>query len=387
MAGSKRFKDGAWRLVVEGPRDRFTGKRRPINRTVRAPNTRAGAKEADLALAKLVLDVAAGKVVPKTPETVAGLLERYVENQRKPWEERSPGQADWTLNVVRRWIVPDIGDIPVVKLHPTDIDFMYGRWRAGSKDRKPLAEASVRRIHNILRSALNQAVRWDIRPDNPIERLIPPSPANEPRDAPPDDILRALINAAPVDYACFLRVAALTGARPGQLVALKWGDIDLDAGAVKFVRAHAQVKGGYRVKRTKAGVKSNVALDPQTVLLLRAHRARRAEKALSVGVALGPESFVFPAASSPGSSEPRSVNAASKAWANLRRKIPGAEGVRAYDLRHWLATTMFEEGYDPVEVAGRGGWSSPAVPLSVYSHFRPAKDQQAAADLAARLDG
>lgn len=387
MAGHKRFKDGAWRLTVEGPRDPLTGRRRPVNATVRAPNNRAGAQAADLELAKLVVAVAAGKVAPPSNVTVAELVERYVEARRKPWEERSPGQPDWTLNVARRWIHPYIGEVPVAKLRPVDIDLMYQRWREGSDERDPLAEATVRRMHNILRSALQQGVRWDLRVDNPAERIEPPSPANRDRDAPSDEVLKAIIDAAPPHYACFLRLAALTGARPGQLVGLRWSDIDLEDASVLFTKAYARVKGGMKEKGTKRGVKTRVALDSVTVAQLRAHRTRCAEAALSVGVRLGPKSFVFAARRSPDSSEPWNPNAASKAWASLISKIPGAAGVRAYDLRHWLATTMFEDGYDPVTVAHRGGWSSPNVPLAVYGHRRPAKDRRAANDLAARLDG
>jgi hypothetical protein len=52
-----------------------------------------------------------------------------------------------------------------------------------------------------------------------------------------------------------------------------------------------------------------------------------------------------------------------------------------------MATSMFEDGYDPTTAAGRGGWASPAIPMSVYGHFRPARAQAAAASLAERLDG
>jgi integrase len=156
---------------------------------------------------------------------------------------------------------------------------------------------------------------------------------------------------------------------------------------VRFTRSYANIRGGVAVKLTKTGVKNRLALDDRTVELLRAHRRRSAERALAAGVPLPPDAFVSPARGSVDGSEPWSPNAATKRWEALRRKVKGAESVHAHDLRHWLATTMFAEGHDPVEVAGRGGWSSPAVPFSTYGHFRPAKDQEAAADLAARLDG
>lgn len=386
MAGHKRFRNGAWRLTADAEPDPFTGKRRQVHATVHEPDTRAGAKAAGRELAKLVLAAADGRAAPRSGVTVEQLTRRWVEHRRKAWEAKSPGQPDWTLRACERWVFPDIGKLRVEKVRPIDLYNMYDAWRAGTKGRKPLAEPSVRRYHNIVRSMLQQAVRLDMRVDNPAERLEPPSAANPPRDAPSDELLKAILNAAPVDYHCYLRLAAITGARRGQLVGARWGDIDLDGPTIRFSRAYANVKGAVAVKQTKTGVKNRLALDPRTVELLRAHRRRCAERALAAGVSLPHDAFVFPARGCVDGSRPWSPNAATKRWEALRAKVPGAGAVHAHDMRHWLATTLFADGHDPVEVAERGGWASAQTPLATYGHFRPARDQQAAADLAARLD-
>jgi hypothetical protein len=72
MRGQKRFKDGAWRLTVEASKDPITGKRRAVNRPVRAPNTRAGAQAADVELARLVIEVTSGESAPSAHITDAG---------------------------------------------------------------------------------------------------------------------------------------------------------------------------------------------------------------------------------------------------------------------------------------------------------------------------
>lgn len=92
MAGHKRFRSGAWRLTVEGPPDPITGTRQQLNRTVRQPNTKAGAKVADIELAKLLVEVDAQRVLPSSRVTVSQLMERWVAHRRPSWEERSPGQ-------------------------------------------------------------------------------------------------------------------------------------------------------------------------------------------------------------------------------------------------------------------------------------------------------
>jgi hypothetical protein len=111
MRGHKRFKDGAWRLTVEASKDPITGKRRAVNRTVRAPNTRAGAQAADVELARLIIEVTSGEAAPSAHITVGELLMRWVEHRRRAWEARSPGQPDWTLSVIRKHFIPRLGDV------------------------------------------------------------------------------------------------------------------------------------------------------------------------------------------------------------------------------------------------------------------------------------
>jgi hypothetical protein len=82
MPGHKRFRAGAWRLTVEGPPDPITGNPQQVHRTVRAPNTKAGAKAADVQLAKLIVEVDAQRVLPSSGVTVGQLMERWVAHRR-----------------------------------------------------------------------------------------------------------------------------------------------------------------------------------------------------------------------------------------------------------------------------------------------------------------
>jgi integrase len=382
VAGHKRFRAGAWRLTVEGPPDPITGKRQQVYRTVREPNTRAGAKAADIELSKLVVEVDAQRVLPSSGVTVGQLMERWVAHRRPGWEERSPGQPDATLARIRDHITPKLGNVAVDRLRPIDVDNLYASWRATG-----MSESTVRRMHAILHAALTQAVRWDLIVSNPADRIEAPKPRKARRQAPPDELLQAILAAAGDDMICYLRLAAVTGARRGQMVALRWRDIDLDAATVTFTTALARVKGGTAEKGTKADVDYGLALDPKTVDILRAHRKRAVERALVARGGLGDDAYVFTRAETPDGSKPWHPDGANQRFNRIREKVPGAEMVTPHQLRHWMATSMFADGYDPVTVAGRGGWSSPALPMSVYGHFRPARDQGAAKALAARLDG
>jgi integrase len=171
------------------------------------------------------------------------------------------------------------------------------------------------------------------------------------------------------------------------MVALRWRDIDLDAATMTCTTALARVKGGTAEKGTKADVDYGLALDLKTVDILRAHRKRAVERALVAGGGLSDDAYVFTRAETPDGSKPWHPDGANQRFNSIREKVPGAERITPHQFRHWMATSMFADGYDPVTVAGRGGWSSPALPMTIYGHFRPARDHAAAESLAQRLDG
>jgi integrase len=168
--------------------------------------------------------------------------------------------------------------VPVDKLRPLDVQSLIDRWRADG-----MAAATVRRTFTVLRAALGWAERYQVIPDNPAARVRKPSPGRKDVSPPdPSDVVR-LISAASdePELAMFVRLAALTGARRGQLVALRWGDInfDVDPVTIRWMRSLAKVPGGTQEKGTKTGSRWQAALDPYTVHALKTLRRRAAERA------------------------------------------------------------------------------------------------------------
>lgn len=377
MRGHARFKAGAWRLTVDAGSDPVTGNRRQIHGTVRAPNTRAGRRQAESELAKLVVEAEAGRAVPASGLDIAQLLERYIIDRSPGW---SPGEADAVRRRANQHITRHIGDTSIERLRPIDVTTLHATLRC-----KGLAEATIARVHTILQAALEWAVDLELVGRNVARRRKPSVPKSKVK-APADDVMVALLRAAGDDMVCYLRLAAVTGARRGTLCALRWSDIDLDAGTIVFERALARVQGGVVEKGTKADVDYKVTLDPHTVDILKAHRRRAAERGLSVGVSLSADAFVFARTRTADSSTPWHPDGVTQRFAKIRSKVKGAEKVTPHQFRHWMATAMFEAGFDPITVAGRGGWASPVVPLAIYGHRRPSRDEAAAASLAERLD-
>jgi integrase len=381
MRGHKRFRAGAWRLVVDAGPDPLTGKRRTINRTFHAPDTKRGAQLADTELAKLVAEAEAGRAAPSSGLTVAQTVERYIQAKSPGW---GPGQADATRKRAAMHITPHVGDIALARLRPVDVDHLHTVLRGKvQKNGRPLAESTIARVHAVLQAALAWAEHLDLIPRNVAARRKPRAERGEVTPPAPADVAR-LLDAAGDELAAFLRIAALTGARRGQVVALQWRDVDLEAGAIRWTRALARVPGGVAVKETKTGARYSTAIDPATVDQLRRLRRAASERALAVGVPLADDAYVF--ARDPAGRQAWHPDGASQRFRRLRHGL-GLDGVRLHDLRHYMATQMAAEGLDVVTIAGRGGWADASTPLRVYSHFQPARDAEAARRLAAGLDG
>jgi integrase len=375
VKGTKQFKAGAWRLTVDAGTDPVTGQRRRVHRTVHAPNNKRGERQADTELAKLVVEAGAQRALPTSGVVVEELLARYIASRATAW---APGAAEATRRRVDHHITPHLGAIAIERLRPVDVEHWHATLRTAG-----VSEASIGRVHDVLRAALNWAERLELIGRNPATKVDRPRGA-KPAISPPAaaDIVR-MITEASVPLAVFLRLAALTGARRGQLCGLHWSDVDLDGATIRWTRSLAKVSGGVVEKETKTGARWQVALDPATVELLRTHRRTCAEAALDVGVALSGDAYVF--ARDLAGRLPWHPDGASQRFALLRDRL-GLDGVRLHDLRHWMATEGLGHGGDIETVAARGGWANTTTPLEIYSHFQPARATELARKLAQRLD-
>lgn len=376
-----------WQIQVYAGVDPNTGRERRVTRTIVAPPTKAGQKVVDQALAALILDVEHGRIGAGDDPTVTELLDRWVRAREPEW---SPKTTLENRRQIRLKIVPNIGSRRISKVRAADLDVLYAQLRKkGGEKGGPLSPASVRRIHVIMHAALGQAVKWGLIAVNPADAATAPSlPPSRITPPEPDALAKAmrLVDEGDIDYATYLRLAATTGARRSQLVALHWSDIDLDAGTVTFCRAI--IDGGPDVglveRGTKTGRKWKVALAPATAERVRAFRSVCEERAAAVGTKLGREGYVF-ATEPDGSASWRPDNVSAR-WRRIR-KLADLDGVRLHDLRHYVATQLLGAGVDPRTVAGRLGHANPTVTMTVYGHFLPEKDRAAADFLDDLLDG
>ncbi len=376
MRGSMRQRsEGSWELRVFVGRDPLTGRRKYLTKTVRG-----GKREAQRALAALVAGPA--PVVSAATMTVGQMLEQWFEQAEG---SLSPSTADHARTILDAHLLPHIGETPLRKLTTAKVDALYRHLsQRGGRGGKPLAPATVRRTHNVFHRALGQAVRWGWLAVNPAASASPPRlPARDIRPPSPEQVRLLFARAAEENpaFAVFLQLAAATGARRGELVALRWTDVNLGTGIVTIARGAVKGKDGLVIKDTKTHGTRRVALDQGTVAVLTAHRQAAESVARACETVLPDDAYVFSDAPAGRSSwRPWVVT---QAFARLAERA-GMPEVRLHDLRHFVATRLLSNGVDVRTVAGRLGHKNPNVTLSVYAHFLPEADREAA-DLLGRI--
>jgi integrase len=293
---------------------------------------------------------------------------------------------------VTRWfadcyIRPRIGTVRLRKLTAIDLDRFYAELRAsGGREGTPLAPRTVKRVHNIVRRALQQAVRWGWLSENPAVHASPPRTQRvEPTAPSPEDVGRLVskANEADPEFGLFLRLAAVTGARRGELCGLRWDAVDIDGANLLIARSVVRGGDGLVDKDTKTHQARRVALDAATVRALTQHHARCAKRALECGAALGANAFVF--SYDAAGAKPWPPLSVSQRFRRLRQQA-GLPDVRLHDLRHYAATQLIAGGVPVRTVSGRLGHANAATTLGIYSHFVEASDQSAATLLGQLLD-
>lgn len=181
----------------------------------------------------------------------------------------------------------------------------------------------------------------------------------------------------------FIHLAVSTGARRGELLALRWRDLDLNEGVVTIERGIVLAEGELVEQGTKTHQGRTIRLDPAVIRVLGDHRSRRTRLLNQIGADSIDGCFVFSDAAD--GRVPMRPDSTSRAFKNLCEKA-GIVGVRLHDLRHYVATRLLVAGIDPRTVAGRLGHRNASTTLDVYAHFVPEADRWAADALATILD-
>jgi integrase len=358
-------KPGVWRLRAYIREDA-----RQVQRTFHGDRRAAGRE-----LAKLITEVEQGRF-DHTKATVGDLLDKWMI-QLEP--TRRPSTLLGYRRKIDHDIKPALKDTALAKLRPEQLDRFYAEQLA-----RGLSTTTVRQLHAIISAACHQAVKWGWIVANPAERASPPSAKRPPLKVPTVEEVDALYRAArEADHVLGTAVAlaALTGARRGELCALRWSDVDLALGRVKIERAISVADRVTHEGPTKSHARRDVALDDVGVAALTdrwVEMVSLSERAHSPLVA---DPFVLSYQAHGGT--PVSPDTISHKFADVASLV-GVD-CHLHSLRHFSVTTLIAAGVDIRTVAERHGHAQATMTMNVYAHALPERDRVAAGILGRAL--
>lgn len=320
-------------------------------------------------LTKAMADRDTGLVFDAGKLTVGEYLDRWLADSVRDTVRPSTHERHEAL--IRRHIKPIIGRLKLKALTPAHVQGLY-------RDRldNGLSPATVQKIHVVLHKALAQAVRWSLVPRNVTEAVKAPRPAPEEMRPLSQEEARRLLEAAREDRLEALYVLAIhTGMRQGELLALKWNDVDLENGVIRVQRTLTRygsrlVLGDTKTRKSRR----TVNLTEAAIQALRGHLERQLEQVERMGDLYEDQGLIF---TTEAGTLINPTNLRKRSFASLLRKA-GLPEVRFHDLRHTCASLLLGKNVHPKYVQELLGHATVSITLDTYSHFVPAMGVQTA---------
>ncbi|HNH37460.1 MAG: site-specific integrase [Microthrixaceae bacterium] len=376
MQGSKRKgrRPGTWELRVDAGEDPLTRKRQQKSVTFHGTS-----RQADVALAELITKSARGQV-SVGQRTVAHAIEAGLR------QAELEGLEPTTLRSYRTsaecHVLPALGSRRLSHLSAEHLDRFYGALVEAGYSR-----STVRGCHVLLCRVLDQAKRWGWVAVNVGRDARPPRQHTSNPKPVPIDVARAMIDEAVrvnPTLAMLSVLAADTGARRGELCALRWRHVNVDAGTLRIEAAIGETNVVYE-KDTKTHQHRTVTLSSFALDWLLDHRDRHAKACALCGIELSNDACVL--APEPGGLKPLHPSSATRAFSRLRGRMELPSWIHLHGLRHLQVTQLLDAGIPLRSVSGRVGHRNPSTTTNIYAHWIQESDAHSAKVVGGRIWG
>lgn len=406
--GTIRRRGNSLQVIVYAGLDPLTGDRMYLRGSTTDP------AEAERMRTRFLSQVDDGRNA-KTKATFGATLDAWLTTH-----EAEESTLDGYRGYVRRTIEPALGAVPIAKVTPKLLEDLYAdlrrcraRCRGGEPavdhrttmahecrtvrhKRKPgrpgrephdcaaagcvvvecpphrctpMSASTIRQVHWILSAALGAAVRWEWIRSNPADvakKPRQPTPQPEPPTAAEAArIIEAAWAGGDEQWGTLVWLVMVTGLRRAELLALRWTDVDFDAGVLSIRRNYVRTRSRGIEKDTKAHQMRRIALDPETVVVLVEHRERYTARVRALAQEPPPDAFVF--SHRPMADVAMDPSAVTHRYGAMCAKLGIDSHLHA--LRHYSATELLTAGVDLRTVAGRlGHGGGGATTLRAYAH-------------------
>jgi len=343
--------------------DPLTGKRRTVTTTIKGER-----KEAEKELRRLLRSLDTNEHVEPNKIRVGDYLTQWLDASRS---QVSPKTHERYTELINHFLIEALGGSYLTKLDAYSIQQAYNKWEtSGRKDGKRggLAPRTRLHIHRVFRTALKRAVKLRLISYNPADDVIAPkvrkstiTTLNVEQSAV---LLKALQDKNSRMYWPVL-LAITTGMRRGEIVALRWQNVDFENRTIRVVESIEQVGTKLRVKAPKTETTRAVTMSDYTFEELKAWKENQAKELANLGVKVTEDTFVCGRSWDGGVLKPDSLSAEFRV---AIREIPDIPVIRFHDLRHSHATQLLKLGIHPKIAQERLGHSTITTTIDLYSH-------------------
>ena len=374
MNGSIRKRGkGSWELTIDLGHD-ADGKRRR-----KFVNVKGSKAQAQQKLRELLTSLDKGIPVSTSKISFGEWLSRWmaeyvVPKTRQKSQERYEG-------LIRKHIVPSLGDIELAKVTPSDIQALEARLLTNG-----MAPKGVESVHNVISGAFKYALRLEIVWRNPTKSVSPPKTTRKEVEPPVISRVKGILKLAEAEQHPLLpclHLIAYTGIRRGEALGLRHQDLDLAHGTISIVQTISRsVQKGIIVEPTKSAAGRRVLdLDDITVKILRAHIGRQLLDRAELGDAYQDTGLVFPSPLG----QPFNPMNLTRAFQALAKK-QGTKEAKLHNLRHFHASVMLQNGASLLLVSKRLGHASVSTTGDIYGHLLPGWQKEAANNFAKAME-
>ncbi|MFC1977794.1 tyrosine recombinase XerC [Chloroflexota bacterium] len=362
---------GRYEITVDRGKDPETGKRTRHFETVKGRKS-----DAQRRLHELLHTIENGSYIDPTRLTVAQFLKDWLQNYVAI--QTAPKTQERYEEIVHLHLIPAFGSVLVSSLQPQQIQKYYTHaLEFGRRDGKGgLSSSTVNKHHRILFEAFKYGVKQGILTRNPAEAVDPPrSRPKEPSIPSAEDVQLIIDKASDTPYFTPFYTKVYTGLRRGELLGLRWCDVDLDKATLSVIQTLQQLRSRQYIFKEPKSKRSQrqIDLSPSLVIYLWDHKIRQEQQKKELGITPSPTDLVF----SHPDGRPLRPNSVTRAFKNIARSL-SLQDISLHGLRHAHATIMLQQNIHPKIVQERLGHSTISTTLDIYSHVVPGLQQAAA---------
>ena len=369
MRGSIKKDGSSWYVAFDLGKDPLTGKRKQKRK--RGFKTK---KEAEKFLSEQLNSIDKETYFEPSVLTFGEYLDYWLENYAKP--NTAARTLEGYSYMIRQHIKPSLGNIKISKLQPLHLQEYYAqKLNNGKLDGGGLSAQSVKHQHRLISKTLKDAVKWQFTIRNVAEAVTPPKTKKVEMKTWDNEQVKAFLKVAKASvYYSIYFTAIYTGMRRGEVLGVRWQDVDFENNVI-YVRQTLQPvkKVGLTFKEPKSGKSRSITITPSLAKELKIIYKQQLENKLLLGQGYHDLDLVF-AQKNGNPIQP------SEMARNFRKLIESTDlpYIRFHDLRHTHATLLLQQGVHPKIVSERLGHSTIGITMDTYTHVLPNMQKEAA---------